>query len=193
MPPPACTSGTPFNILSGPCDVYVAPVGTAFTVVNVAPSGSWTALGRTEGGIMVRHTQKVELLSTDQTIGNIKAIRSEEGMEIELSLAEIDIAKMAKVLNDATVTTVTGPPHEQSFQPHRGRCVTRFALQCRGDSPYGAFSMQFDVPVVVQTADPELKWVNNDKVVLHTIWTALEDLTAGTEAARFGSIHAQDS
>lgn len=188
---PACSGSSPFEILSGACDVWVAPVGTAFPVITATPSGSFFSLGRTEGGVTVRHTQNLEMLTTDQTIGAIKAIRTEEGMEIELGLAEITLERYAKVMNDVTVTTAAGPPATKAFFPHKGRCVTRLALLARGDSPYGAFNMQFEVPVVVQMDEPELEFVKDDKVVLNSTWAALEDLTAATEAERYGRVIAQ--
>jgi hypothetical protein len=94
-------------------------------------------------------------------------------------------------MNDVTVTTVVGPPNTKSFNFHKGKCVTRLALLARGDSPYGAFNMQFEVPVVVQSDEPELAFVKVDKVVLKATWTAMEDLTAGSEDLRFGRCIAQ--
>jgi hypothetical protein len=51
--------------------------------------------------------------------------------------------------------------------------------------------MQFEVPVVVQSDEPELAFVKDDKVVLKATWTAMEDLTAGSEDLRFGRCIAQ--
>ena len=35
----------PFEILAGPADIYVAPIGTAFPLVNVAPAVDWVHPG----------------------------------------------------------------------------------------------------------------------------------------------------
>ena len=189
----------PFEIIAGPADVYVAPVGTAFPVVNADPAAAWQSLGRTEGGVTVRHTQTIEQLRTDQNTGPVKAIRTEEGLEVEFGLAELTIENFAKALGIATVTAAAadpGPPElpaTKSILLKRGVDVERFALLVRGPSPYLNANMQWEVPVVIQSEEPEVEFVKDDKSILSCVWVAMEDLDAPTDAEQFGRLIAQSA
>lgn len=119
---------TPYDIIAGPADVYIAAVGATVPTVDKADTDSsfntWTKLGLTQGGVKVKHTQTIDLIKADQRTGPVKAIRSEEGMEITCSIIELTLAKYAKLLNDATVTqtgkvnviTLTGPSAADTFK-----------------------------------------------------------------------------
>lgn len=183
---------TPFEIISGPATVYIAATGTAMTAINVTPSGGWSSLGYTDGGVTVRKTQSVELLTVDQFTGPVKAIRSEEGLEIEFELAQCTLDNYLKVLNNVTVTT-GGSPVTKSGPMHLGFDVQRWALLIRGASPYGAWNLQWEVPVVVQTDEPEISLVKDDKATIKCTFTALEDLSAGSDDLRFGNVRAQSA
>ena len=189
---------SPFEIIAGPAQVFIADVGEAFPDTDEDPTavGAWTDLGRTEGGITVRHTQSVELLMTDQLPGPVKPIRSEEGLEIEFQLAELTIENYAKVLNDKTVSAfgaAGGTPGFRKIDLHRGLDVQCNALLVRGPSPLGDFNMQFEVPVVAQIEEPETVFVRDDKAVLAVNYTAIEDLTKTDEDERFGCLRAQET
>lgn len=186
-------ASVPYEIITGPASVYIAPVATAFTALNATPSGAWIALGYTEGGVKVRHSQTVEQLKVDQYTGPVKAIRSEEGLEIEFSLAQLTIENFARALNNISVTT-SGSPTAKWIPTHKGFDVARWALQVRGFSPYGAgWNLQYEVPVVFQNDEPEVEFVNNNNALLHCTWVALEDLTAGADTDRFGFLRAQSA
>lgn len=178
----------PFQIVAGPADVYIAPTGTAFPAVNAAPSGSWIALGQTEGGVTVRHTQDITQLTTDQHTGPVKAIRTAEGLEVAFGLAETTLENYKYAINNATVTTAAGPPAIKSIKLYRGVDVSLHSILVRGASAYGNFSSQYQIPVVYQAEEPEVAFVKDDKTVLSTSWIALEDPNAATTSDRFGSL-----
>lgn len=183
---------SPFQILAGPARVYLAPTGTAFPAVNAAPGGSWTDMGMTEGGVTVRHTQNVEVITTDQYTAGVKGIRTEEGLEVEFSLAEMTLERYRYAMNMVTVTSAAGPPATKSIQLYRGVDVARHSLLVRGPgSAYGDFGMQYEVPVVIQTEEPEVAFVKDDKSVLNCVFTSLIDLAAATDADRFGYLRMQ--
>jgi hypothetical protein len=184
---------SPFTILAGPADVYLAPTGTAFPAVNAAPGGSWTAIGKTEGGVTVRHTQTVNQITADQFTGPVKAIRTEEGLEVNFSLVDMTLENYALVMDGVTVTAAAGPPAIKSVPLHKEVSVDLRAILVRGRSPYGNFPAQYQVPVVYQSESPEVSFVKDDKSVLACVWTALEDLTAGADSERFGKLVAQTS
>src|ERR1039458_8676659 len=113
MPSGQSSATYPFQIIAGPADAFWAPVGTSFPALNVAssttvPPANWTALGHTQGGVSAKHSQTVEQIGADQNTGPIKAVRSAEGLDITFSLIDLTIESIALLLNQNTVTTVTG-------------------------------------------------------------------------------------
>lgn len=188
---------TPFNIIAGPAFVYVAPVATAFPSIDTdPPGGSWALLGRTEGGVNVAHNESVTPLRIDQLTGPVKLIRTEETLVITFGLAEIDLEAYAYVLNSATVTDTaagSGTAGHRAIPLYMGPDVALLAMLVRGPSPYMDAFMQYEVPVVGQTASPTLDFTRTDKAVLKVSWTAIEDPDAVSEATRFGTLRAQDA
>ena len=181
----------PFEIVAGPGRVWLAATGTAFPATNAAPSGSWTDMGMTEGGVTVRHTQDIEIITTDQYTAGVKGIRTNEGLECEFALAEMTLERYKWAMNNVSVTSVAGPPATKEIVLYRGVEVTRHAMLVRGPSPYMNGFMQYQVPVVIQTEEPEVSFVKDDKSVLSCVFTALLDLSAATDAERFGKLVAQ--
>jgi hypothetical protein len=188
-------STQPYEIIAGPADVWVSPVGTPMPAVDAAESafdGAWVAMGKTEGGIQVTHDQDIELLYADQRTGPLKAIRTREGLMVEFELAEITLERYAKLLNDATVTT-SGSPNRKEMKPYQGLDVAQFAVLVRGPSPYTDGFLQYQVPVAVQVEAPEVTFVKDDKSTLSCQWAALEDPDASTAADRFGKLVAANA
>lgn len=182
----------PYNILAGPADVYVAATATAFPSVTEAPGGSWTYLGQTDGGVSVKHNQTVNPITTDQHTGAVKAIRTDESLEVTFSLVELTLENYALVLNSNPVTTGVTPNRKTVFF-HKGVHVDLRAMLIRGRSPYGNFPAQYQVPVCYQQDSPEVAFIKTDKSVLACTWNVLEDLSASNDEERFGRLVAQTS
>lgn len=186
------TNWAPFQILAGPADVYVGEPGATFPAIDEAPGVAWTSLGETEGGVTVRHTQSVELLTTDQHIAALKAIRSEEGLEIEFSLAELTLEHYAIAMG-AVSGVDTSEAGQRKIGLTRGVEPDLKSLLIRDRSPYENAFAQYEVPVVVQTDEPEVEHVKDDKSVLACTFTAMADLTASDPDELFGRLIAADS
>lgn len=188
-------ASSPFEIIAGPADVYIAPASENFPDVDDTPAGNWLSLGETEGGVKVTHNQTVEMLYTDQNTGPRKAIRSQEGLAIEFSLAELTLETYAKAMNDATVTTGisigTGTARSMAMYQHVD--VAEFTFLVRGPSPYMDAFLQYQVPVVIQMGEPTLSFVKNDKAVFAVKFMALVDPDAVAVEDRFGALVAQDT
>lgn len=182
----------PFNILAGPADVYVAATATAFPKVNEAPSGSWTYVGMTDGGVSVKHSQTVNQITVDQRTGPVKALRTEENLEVGFSLVELTLENYSLVMNSNAITTQVTPNTKTVFF-HKGVHVDLRAMLIRGRSPYGNFPAQYQVPVTYQSDSPEVAFIKTDKSVLACTWNVLEDLSASTDEERFGKLVAQTS
>jgi hypothetical protein len=183
----------PFEILAGLVDAYLAPVGTAFPIINVAPAGTWIKLGAggskdfTEDGLVVRHEVGVERIRSAGTTGPRKAFRTTEDLLIELTLMDATAEALQAALNQLAITTVVGPPAEKTIQLLEGQAVTLRALLIRGVlSPYAdsASNLQFDVPIVYQNGPIELVFRKGEPVGLKLQFVALQDDTLG-----FGKLH----
>lgn len=181
----------PFEILAGPADVYVGDFGATFPDIDEDPTEAedkFTYIGQTEGGVIVRHTQTVTPLTSDQHTGNVKALRTEEGLEIEFSIVELTLENYSIALNSTTVTAESGPkPARKTLAFHQGIHVDLRTILVRSRSPYGNYPAQYEVPVAYQSESPEISHVKDDKSVLACVWNALEDLEAepGEEFGRF--------
>lgn len=188
---------SPFDILAGAAEVFVAPTGEAFPLIDAdPPGGNWVSLGRTEGGITVSHNETLEGLRVDQATGPVKFIRTEESLVFGLSLAELSLEKYAKILNDVAVTDT---PPASSVAGHReiplrfGPDVKQLAMLIRGPSAYMDAFFQYEVPIAVQTGSPSGTFQRGDKTVLECEWTVVEDPAASSAANRFGKLRMQDA
>lgn len=178
----------PYQIIAGVCDVYVADVGTPFPAIDAVPgSATWRALGHTDGGIKVAHPQTVVALRTDQVTAPVKAVRSEEDLQITFSLAEVTPENYALVLNQ----NATGPATEGTDKVvtlYRGGFgVETFALLVRGEhlSPEGDYNLQYEVPTVYQAGEPEVEYTKDAKALLACEFMAIaaSAFAAGTDDA----------
>lgn len=197
----------PYEIISSPYTVFVAPTGTTFPDIDTAEgsfASAWFKLGTSgnrnyeEEGVTVTHEQTVNLWRAAGGTGPIKALRTEEGLLVAFTLVDLSVTQYAKTMDDATVTSVaasTGTAGEDSFNFYRGFPVELFALLVRGDfSPEGdGFKSQYEVPVVYQSGSPAPQFQKGQPAGLSLEYTALEDPNASSEAERFGTFRAQDA
>jgi hypothetical protein len=181
----------PYTILAGPADVYVADLGSAYPGVDDAPGGSWRYVGLTEGGVTVRHPQTITPISVDQYTFPVKAIRTEEGLEIEFAMAELTLENYSLALNSNPVDSSGVDERVVNFG--RGVHVDLKSLLLKGRSPYGEGQAQYEAPIVYQSESPEVEHVKDDKSVLAVVWTALGDLSAESDDERFGRLVADDT
>jgi len=168
---------SPFEIIVGPADVWVAAVGTAFPAVSASPAADWKSLGKTDGAVSVSHAQTQAKIRVDQKTPPLKIVRTEEDITVSFGLAEITLETYARILNNATVTPDAGPPAIKSFPLHQGVDVAQFAMLIRGGSPYMNANMQYQLPKVSQSGAPGITFSKGDKAVLSTEWAVLYDST----------------
>ena len=195
--------GQPYEIIMSPFEVWLAPVGETFPDIDATPSGNWAKLGTNgkqnqgDDGITITHEQTVNEHRNVGSTGPIKVVRIEENLTIEMVLEDLSIDQYAKVINNATVTTVaaaTGVAGSKEFPLHQGQDVATFALLCRGKSPYGDnWNMQYEVPVVYQAENPAPVFKKGEAAGLKLTFKAIEDPNAATEAERFGKVIAQNA
>lgn len=179
---------SPFEILVGPAEVYLAPVGEAFTAVDTAPAGNWVDLGRTDGETQVSFDQDINPIFADQVTGALKAVRTREAVMVTLNFIDLTLETFGRVLNDATVTSDAGPPATKTITLYQDVDVNQHAMLLRFDSAYNANNGQMELPVVIQSEAPEVSFTREDKSILTSRWMTLEDQNAASDAEKFGRI-----
>jgi len=193
----------PYEIIIGPYEVYLAPVGESWPDVDETPGGNWVLLGTNgkhniaDGGVTVTHSQTLEKKRNVGSTGPKKVVRTEEDLTISLLLEDLSLEQYSKALNDVPVVetaAASGTPGHRDITLRQGPDVSTFALLCKGRSPYGDnFSAQYQVPVAYQEDSPAPVFNKRDTAALQLTFTALEDPNAATDAERFGKLVSQDA
>jgi hypothetical protein len=197
----------PYEILAAPITMYLAPLGTAFPLIDALPAVDWVKVGTSgdlnymDDGVTVQHSQTIKLYRALGNGGPRKAFLDEENLLIKLALADISLEQYAIALNHNVVTTVAagGEAGYKKIGLTRGVTLTHKALLLRGNrSPYGdsgtlglAWNAQYEVPIAVQTGSSDAVWRRSDPVSLALEWHGLVDFNASSEAERFGRLIAQ--
>lgn len=188
----------PFELISGPFEVYLAPVGEAFPAIDAAPAGNWTLIGSggsrnyDSEGVTIEHGETIEYYRPLGTPAPVKGFRTEEDLMIRFTLNDLTLEQYRRTLNENAVTTNAGPPANKEIDIAKGKDVAQRALLVRGDSPYGAtWNLQYEVPVVVEEGTPEVVAQKGGPAGLALVYRALRDPSAASEAKIFGVLRAQ--
>lgn len=183
----------PYEIITQPLTVYVAPVGSAFPEIDsdiiLAPTGDWLMLGTCgdknyeDEGVTVAQEQTVNLFRGAGAAGPRKAWRAEEDFIISFTLVDLSPEQYATVMNDAAVETVAPGPDQAGTKSHQlsqGLLVNSFALLARGISPVNeTLNAQYEVLNAVQDGNPSPVWGKGAAAGLEVSFRALEDCTNG--------------
>jgi hypothetical protein len=184
-------ASAPFEIITGPADVWVSPVGTAFPASpGVAPAVAWLPMGYTDGGVTITHTQTINQYRVDQVQGPVKAMRAEEGNTIGFAIAQLTMERYAQVINNAAVVTSAGPPAIKTMKLEQGVDIATFAMLIRFPSPYFNGYADYQLPIVYESADPAVTYGRDNMSTLSSEWTQLADTTKA-KGDRMGQIVAQ--
>lgn len=155
----------PQELVAAPLNLYVASVGAAAPAIDATPAtGTWTLVG-TNGyldydstGLTVTHNQTVTSWTSVGSSAPVTAWRTDEQVEISVTLADTTAAQYALALNNVAVTTIsatTGVAGEQDIPLLQGIPMTFFALLARGISPLNqSLNSQYWIPCVYQSANP---------------------------------------
>lgn len=194
---------TPFEIITAPMKVYIAPLGEAFPDIDADPAGDWELLGTNgdrsyeEGGVTVSHSKSYDKVRTAGATGPVKATLREEDLMIRLTLLDLTLEQYKNALNGNTVTTTaagSGSAGKKSIGLSQSVGRTReFALLVRGLSPYDeTLNAQYEVPRCYDSGSAEPVFRKGGTgAALALELTAMEDLSASSEEERFGRFVAQ--
>lgn len=193
----------PNEIMVGPLEVYLSPVGTAFPDVDEVPAAAWKLLGtngtlnQAEGGITVSHPQTIKEHMNEGATGPIDAFRTGEGLEFSFTLEDMTAEQYTHAINGEAVTDTaagTGTPGYRAINLYRGPTVKKYALLARGFSPYDpTLKLQYQVPICYQADNPAPAFNKSAPGALKLTFKALIDPNASTTNERFGKLIEQDA
>lgn len=196
----------PYQIVAGPFEVYVAPVGESFPAIDDSPpGGNWTLLGTNgaeeynEEGVTVAHDETIEDFRMLGATGAVKSNRVSESLAIRFTLHDLTLEQYAAALNFNTVTETAAGAGTQGFKEvnlYRGFVVAQRALLVRGTglSPYGdTFDVDYQVPRTRVASSPEVVFRKDQPAGLSLEFMALIDLNAANEGERFGKLIAANA
>lgn len=197
---PNWNSSAPFEIIAAPLTVYWGDVGAVFPLPWATPdTNDWNLVGTSgelnymDSGVTIRHRQTVVRFRALGDTGSRKMFRTEEDLEVSLVLADLTLEQYRLSMNMNAITTVPngGNPGYKTIGLSRGPAVSTFALLIRGASPYLAnVNLQYEIPIVGHTGEPELVFRKSEPVGLALDFVAQVDSNAAIEDERFGRLRA---
>lgn len=187
-------------LVAYPLTYYVAELETPFPDIDETEQefdGGWFKLGTAgpldygDDGTTVTHSQTIEQFVGAGGTAPRKAFRTEEGLVLAVTLHDISPEQYAKILDDASITTVSagaGTAGEKSFSVLRGLNVEQFALLARGQSPVdNGLNMQIEIPTVYQSGEISHAYNKGTPVGSAVQWTALEVAPGEFGTVRIGT------
>jgi hypothetical protein len=107
--------GTPTNVLLGPGDIYVAPLGTAEPAsASAALAAAWRAVGYTEEGNTFEYEIRTEPIEVAEEFDPVKIAMVGRSCSVTFSMAELTRQNLALALNmgaaEANDATSLEPP-----------------------------------------------------------------------------------
>lgn len=191
-------NATPYQLISGPIEVYVAPVGESMPAIGTEPpGGNWTLIGTngakeySDDGVTIVQPQTVEDFRGLGNTGPYKSFRTEEDLQVRFTLHDMTLEEYARALNFATVATDSD---DKTVDLYRGQEVAYMAMLIRGEDkgPYGSsYNIQWEIPRVREDSSPELVFSKGAPVGYELSFMAMIDLNAASESEQFGIIRTQ--
>ena len=191
----------PYEIIGAPLTLWLAPVGTAFPLIDAAPAVAWVKVG-TNGdrnysgdGVTVANARTFQKARPAGATGPVKAFLDEEDLMVRLTLWDLTLEQYQLTLSSNQLTTTAAGEGTAGFKTiglSHGFKVKEFSLLARGLSPYDEnMAAQYEVPRCYQSGAPETVFRKAQPAGLALEFTALEDLAAANAAERFGRLIAQ--
>ena len=183
----------PHEIISAAGSLYVASIGTTFptTREDIDPT-DWDLVGNsgdldyTRDGIKVASSQTMNKFQSLGSTGIRKIFRSEEGITVEATVADMTPAMLAHLIGNSVSGTGSNP---RKLAMSRLYDVKKMALLCRFDVSAGILDgvSQVQIPEAVVESSPEPVYRGGDEAVaVAAMFTALRDPNATSDATRYG-------
>ncbi|MEL6485655.1 MAG: hypothetical protein AAFQ13_00730, partial [Pseudomonadota bacterium] len=191
------------EIISGPFEIYSAPVGTAFPQLSQEPAAPWVRLGA--AGALNQSEKGISLIHRLQESQAVKAGRSApahsffyaQELRVQVELYDLTLETYGRALG-GNLLTETAPSNGVAGSRTVGLGVeTRQpairALLLRGQSPYkNGLKAQFEVPRCHEAGQPSFVLRRGRPAGLAIEFIGLEDPGAVSIDQIFGRIVAED-
>lgn len=191
-------SSAPFQVVAGPYELYIAPVGESFPAIDAEPpGGNWVLIGTSgddsysEDGVTIQATETVEDFRTLGSTGPVKAFRTEEDVIIGVMLHDMTLEALSNAWNFNTVSVDTD---DKTMNLSKGLEVSYRALLVRGNdkSPYATGNnMQWEIPRVRISSEPEVVFTKGEPAGVAIEFKSMKDLSASSDAEQFGRTRTQ--
>jgi hypothetical protein len=187
------------EVMYAPARVYYGPVGTPPPDVDEEPAAPWVLLGtsgirsQSEAGVKLSFPQSMENFRGQGTAIR-KFARTEEGVEVEVEIADSTIESAAIGLNGNGITTqnaTSGNPGRKSITLARGYNVQELALLIRAKrTPYSIDDgyYQTELKRVVMSGSPEPEMKKDSPLMWKYNFECLEGPNATDDDADIGRI-----
>jgi hypothetical protein len=188
------------EVMYAPAEVWIAPVGTAFPDVDEAPAGPWARLGasgirsQSEAGVKLSFPQSMENFRGQGTAIR-KFARTEEGVELEVELADATLETAVVGLNGNGITTqaaASGAPGRKGLSLARGYNVKEYAVLTRAKrTPYSVDDnayYQVEINRASQTGTPEPEMKKDGPLMWKYKFESMEGPNATDDDANIGQI-----
>lgn len=103
---------TPYNLVQGPSDLYIAPFGSVeptdanATVAAGPPGGVWIGVGATDADVTMEVDVTIDNLMVDQLIDPAGGRVTARAITLKTALREVTLTNMANAVNGMVTTTV---------------------------------------------------------------------------------------
>lgn len=191
------------EIIVGPVEVWLAPVGEPEPDASEAPAANWVLLGksgsknRTEDGCTLRKLQTIEAdaFRSDGGTGPRRLARTAEDQFVDFTLMDLQAATLAYALTgEASRVTQTPPASgvagilKQELMRGLAMVYNALLVRSKASAELAGGVTQYYVPECSQVAELELGYMKSDPVKLAFSYRAIEDASAG-----FGTAAIQDA
>jgi hypothetical protein len=115
-------NSVPYEIIAAPFQVYFAPVGTTFPLIDANPAAPWALvcssgdLNYLDDGVKVSHKQTMNMFRALGDAGSRKVFRTEEDLMIALTLADLTLEQYAHALNSNGISATAASSGVAGFK-----------------------------------------------------------------------------
>lgn len=125
------------QVLTGPGQFFVAPVGTAFPAdAETAPAATWEDIGYTDDGVAFEWEMETQEVVVAEEFLPIRESRTRITYQLVTTLAQFVFENLERALGGGTITTIVGPPQRRTYEPPTGTEHDAFALLFRYENEY---------------------------------------------------------
>lgn len=173
----------PNEIIVGPAEIYVAPVGTSFPAVNAAPAAPWMLVGTAgsrnyaESGVVLRRPVTINQIRMLGSTAPRKQVISETSFEIEFNVADLSPEMMMLGYGGLPQDVATAGAQQKIILP-TDPVPNAFAVLVRveGQSPLlDGGNCQWEIYNAIQAGTGEGTFSKTEAFAQGHMWQAFED------------------